>query len=1574
MAITAETRQDIMELAVAANNAAPGTTLLSTLVAMSESGSSLLDIANELADSASFKATYPTFQTATEFATEFLSNLVPEAGADAVAEGVAIIEGLLNGGASRGEIILEAATYLAAADESNAGFGSSAALFNNRVEVAVAHTITNEEADSWSIPASVTSDDDSVATGTAEIPSVKAAADAAAAKAAEEKAAADAAAAAKAAEEKAAADAAAAEKALEDAATEAAADAATAIEAAEEADAALAAAQTASEEAAATAAETDAEALAAALETATTADTDAKAAVVTAQAAYDAALLAGVALDVSTANGELLIAQNNASLAAAALVEATAASEEATAADEAAAAAATALTEATEAAATAAAAADTAAAASVTAAAATADTADDEAAAAQVTAAAAAAPTSAAITEAAAEAAAAEEKAAADAAAAKAAEDKAAADKAAADAAAAEAEAARIASSQTITLTTGADTKTTAAGDDNFVGLNTTLTTGDNLNGGDGNDSLTLTTTLTNAGISVVGFTTTSIETAYIGIIDGSATDAEVLTVDMLNSSPASVVVTGSTATTAADGLTLSNVDSGTSVTMSATANLDLTVNYDATYLAGAGDTATLNLTGVTATAAADSDITFGTGIETLTVNSTSTASKIGDLVWGGAALTVTGDANLTIQDTLAVTANTIDASAFTGKLSVVLGNATDATDVAGVDVADLTVTGGAGNDTLNVAAADAGVELLVDGGAGNDTITIGADLDGATATRVADIIAGGDGEDTFAMTTALANGLASTETTGVSGFEVLKITDAHTSSVTLKNIQSGLSSVTLAAGANAGTLVYPAGDNTLVIGASNAGQLTVTDTGSATDDTLSISTTSLAAVDMGNNNAFVFTGLETVTINTTTKAATELDVSTITMTADTGGTTTLNVIGADTFHASGIITANVIDFSGMDAQATGTTTANMAVAAASVTSIKGSGGDDVLKGDAKSTIEGGAGNDNITGGSGNDTLHGDDGTDTITTGGGSDTVRGGDGNDTIVVAGNLSAADSLNGGEGTDTISVTTASLVTLQALSISDANTFNASFTSIETLLVSDALDTTGDDFDLGYLDGITTVKVTADVNGAQVIDGFDSGNTLAITAALTAGITAKVNSSTASASDVLNISLTEGADADYNALTIANVETINIDVTEDTAGGSATSQTATVGLSISQTAAAAGGSGAAQSVVITGSEDIVIDTTISVATIDASGMSLRLATTPGLVMTGAAYTKAQTITGSSGADTLIGSTKADTITGGAGNDTITGGTGGDTIDGGTGTDTYVGTTALTAATIEGAGTGTSTGVVVNLGATTLTSAAVLGTTAQNLSGGLSGVASGQVAYLFNGELSTNSAAVDTLTSIENVTLADGINYIVGSTGANVITGGSGVDTITAGNGADTITGGGAADVITLTETSANSAVDNVIWTSATAANIATETGSTAGTDNDFSAGTVGDKIVGFTSGKDTLTFATALTNNGTDTDTLKTIAAAGVVANNDVFVEVTTAAADGTMGSAITLINGLDTSAVAVNEDVVFFVHDGTNGYLYLLTQVSAADTVAAQDLTLIGQLTGVTNVADGDFVSG
>ena len=96
MAITAATRTSIIQLVVTANNAAPGTTLLNSLVAESEGGASLASIAATLTASSTFASAYPSFQTATEFATEFLGNLIPQASAAALAEGITVIEGLLS--------------------------------------------------------------------------------------------------------------------------------------------------------------------------------------------------------------------------------------------------------------------------------------------------------------------------------------------------------------------------------------------------------------------------------------------------------------------------------------------------------------------------------------------------------------------------------------------------------------------------------------------------------------------------------------------------------------------------------------------------------------------------------------------------------------------------------------------------------------------------------------------------------------------------------------------------------------------------------------------------------------------------------------------------------------------------------------------------------------------------------------------------------------------------------------------------------------------------------------------------------------------------------------------------------------------------------------------------------------------------------------------------------------------------------------------------------------------------------------------------------------------------------------
>ena len=165
MAITAETRNDIIELVVTAYNAAPGTALLTELVAIIDNGGTLADVAENLTTRSEWTSRYPSFQTAEEFATEWLGALVPEASAAAMAEGKDVAVGLVNGGSSFGAIILQAQTFLSTLAESDASFGTSAANFNNKVEAATYYTITLEEsALSVDTISSVTSDDATVTT------------------------------------------------------------------------------------------------------------------------------------------------------------------------------------------------------------------------------------------------------------------------------------------------------------------------------------------------------------------------------------------------------------------------------------------------------------------------------------------------------------------------------------------------------------------------------------------------------------------------------------------------------------------------------------------------------------------------------------------------------------------------------------------------------------------------------------------------------------------------------------------------------------------------------------------------------------------------------------------------------------------------------------------------------------------------------------------------------------------------------------------------------------------------------------------------------------------------------------------------------------------------------------------------------------------------------------------------------------------------------------------------------------------------------------------------------------------
>ncbi len=1122
---------------------------------------------------------------------------------------------------------------------------------------------------------------------------------------------------------------------------------------------------------------------------------------------------------------------------------------------------------------------------------------------------------------------------------------------------------------QSVVLTTATNNSTTGSGDDTFSATPATLTTGDTLDGGAGSDTLTVAADLT-AAAAVGGFTLSNIETAQVNVTDGDSGTAHVLTANMLNSSATTVTTSGLSATTLSDGVTYNNLAAGTTINVNSATNIDVTANFVAaatagTTAAGTPDTVTVTLSGNTATAAADGVLTIGTGFETIDITSSGTASSLGDIVTSSAVtMNVSGDANLTVRSALDATLDVIDASTMTGALAITTANDTSTPDATsgGVDVVDVTITGGSGNDTITATANAANNELLISTGAGDDTVVIGATPANSSATLAGDTLNGGAGTDTLTSDVDFVDTAAiTTALTGVSGFETLNLsgTMGGSDTVTVANVSSEITRVNLSSAAVTALTINWAASGTIGINtaaAMTAGTTLTVDSGTGTSDALTVTNMLTSGQMASATSGLTTTDFETVTINTGSYATAAAQL----IGAVNIGANTLNIEGSNgltTTATNGIITATTIDASAM----TGALVMN--VAAASVTTITGGSAADTLVGDAASTINGGAGNDSITGGSGNDTLNGDAGDDTLTTGAGTDTTNGGAGDDTLTYGANISAADVIGGGDGTDTLSVTNASIVTLGALGITAANTFNTNLTGVERVTITDDLDATGDSFDFGRVDGIQYITLN-DINGDQTISGIASGATIVQAAAydtVADVLTTTVTSAAAGSADTLNMTLAVSGNTDFGVQGIADVETLNLNVSEATA--SSTVRAHTIGLSLSATATASGGSGADQSVIITGTESLTIDTAVAADVIDASGMTAAAATDAGLTM-GAAYTATttitgQTLTGSGKVDVLRGSTGADTINGGAGADTIHGNAGGDTIDGGAGTDTFVNTGMVGA--VEGTGAGTSTGIVVNMGTTALTGANVFGTTTQYLSGSLSSVEAGKVAYVYGAEASTNSAAVDTISNIENIDLsgANGINYVVGSAAANTITGGSGVDTISGGAGNDSITGGAGADALT-----GGTGVDTY-----TRNGDATTDGSD--TISDFTAGTSGDIIDLTTNGAQAAGAGAALT-------AIESAATGSIGATTGLLIYTGNDLAAATEAGVEDLFDGTTTNFAlnAASDEIYLLASDGSNTYLFFLdcaagnTEFTAADDVGTLMITFTG-VTDATTLVGANF---
>jgi Ca2+-binding RTX toxin-like protein len=812
----------------------------------------------------------------------------------------------------------------------------------------------------------------------------------------------------------------------------------------------------------------------------------------------------------------------------------------------------------------------------------------------------------------------------------------------------------------TYDLSTGLDNKVGTANNDTFNAPNAagtaagqTFTVADTVVGGNGTDTLN----------AVIGAASTYAASNVSGveIINGTFTAAG--TISLLGSSG----VTNANGNGSTAAATFTNIAS-TSVGLGVyNTDQNHTFTFTAAAVAGAADSTTLTVSNATA-----GTVTVA-NVETINVVSTGGANALTALTAAAATtLNFSGDTTLNLG-----AANTV-ATTITS------------TNTAGItltsDVATaVTMSGGAGNDAITLAET-AAASNSVNGGAGNDTITFTQNLD------TGDTVVGGDGTDTVVAVSADATA----SYTNISGVERIQVSDALAAGLTTANFQAGIERVNLADQTGGQTITFEAGSKTLALAVAAGAAIVVGDTGTATNDALTLLNTS-AGTDVYDAQNLTVTGFETVTVSTdTTTTRASNDLGAISITPDSGGAVALNFVGNNAVTTTGITissaTAGVVNASGLTGTATfndggnaatgvtsitGSANGDRITGSATATTIDGGAGSDTLTGGALAdVIVGGTGNDTIDGAAGNDSVTGGDGNDSITSGTGNDTIDAGSGNDTIVFGANLATGDSINGGDGTDTLSVTSAgTLATLAGYSLSAVNALNERISNIERVLVTDTINL-GAAFDMSRLDSISYLRLTAaagTITGDEEISGLANNSTVQVDVdpnATTDVLTLTLADNTG-ASDTLNFVMQQAASDDYGVLSVAGVETLNITANEATA--SATVNTAQLGLTISRSD---GTNTRAVTVNFLGTEAITVDTAIGADTINASSMTAAFIMTD---TTGSAI--AQTITSGSGADSIYGGGGADTIDSGSGGDSIVAGTGADVITGGAGADTILG-----------------------------------------------------------------------------------------------------------------------------------------------------------------------------------------------------------------------------------------------------------------------------------------------------
>ena len=506
-------------------------------------------------------------------------------------------------------------------------------------------------------------------------------------------------------------------------------------------------------------------------------------------------------------------------------------------------------------------------------------------------------------------------------------------------------------------LTSGFDSLLGTTNADTFVASPTTAAISDSINGGAGTDALD-----------------------YFGATAGSPALPQLGGVEVLNF----VAPTGALTPNlnGVSGLQQVNIRNSTTGNNTLTLGKGTSAGFDNVVTGAGNETVTFATTETAATLRLSNGSTLfsltadpgSTGA--LTIFSTgSAANKIATFTGGGASKSLTLSGNKALEITAALGNNivAVDGTGSSGGLALALGTRSVAT----------TVTGGSGDDTLDVSGFSTG-KLTVALGAGNDVLTAGASL--AATLGTGSTISGGAGT---ADVINVTGGLKAVNAAYLSDFEVLDISGS---------VASELDVATLA-----GTSVQIDGE----IGGALTGAVKLSNAPS----TFGLLVQSTKGVDFSTGpGVTVALAKASETTDTLTLTLTSIDDNTD---ANADGEITIPALTADGFETLNIV-ANVTKADTDTVKSSAYVETITSLTAGDLKSLTISGDESVTitsaLGAAVTSIDasGSTGNTTLTAASGATgalTFLGGSGIDTLTAGLKGGTFTGGSGNDVVSIA-----------------------------------------------------------------------------------------------------------------------------------------------------------------------------------------------------------------------------------------------------------------------------------------------------------------------------------------------------------------------------------------------------------------------------------------------------------------------------------------------------------------------------------------------------------------------------------------